>query len=181
MGSGCKKPSWRSRCVKLDDWLLLLSERVLLLGDGVIFRMCSVAWVCFNLSKPCLGPSTALSQAANAELQVPASVCCWRLLYFCTHVWNCSLVLDFQNRLPLSLLLQSKGSTGLKSKEWCNVWHELKTDVSVCLFLWVMPLLREQGLGGCTGRSGHYLLVVELVLQAESVSLPACEALATGE
>lgn len=63
-------------------------------------------------------------------------------------MWNCSLVLDFQNSLPLSLLLQSKGSTELKSKEWCNVWHELKTDVSVCLFLWLMPLLREQGLLG---------------------------------
>lgn len=113
--------------------MFLLSERVLLLGDGVIFRMYPVAWVCFSLSKPCLGPSTALSQAGNAELQVSASVCCWILQYICTHVWNCSLLLDFQNSLPLSLLLQSKGSPELKSKEWCNIWHELRTDTCLSL------------------------------------------------
>lgn len=61
-------------------------------------------------------------------------------IYQCTCVWNHCLLLGFQNSLPLSLLLQCcRGNRELNAEECCNVWRELKADVSGCLFLWLMP------------------------------------------
>lgn len=82
--------------------------------------MCSVSWVYFSLSKP-------------------PSECTWRLLYVSVYVHEIALWY-FKNSLPLPLLLQRcKGNAELNSKEWRNGWHELKSDVSGCLFLWLIP------------------------------------------
>lgn len=124
-------------------------------------------------------------------LPSPFITCLWRgsspsfwaflktFVYLCTHAWNCSLVLDFQNSLQLPLLLQCcKGNTELNSKEWCNVWRELKTDVSGCLFLWLMPrrCSEDRGFGaaqpGLAVRFGTQRWFCKL-----KRSLPGCGAL----